>query len=624
MSGKIIANGRGVAVGLALLCLSAASAAQAQVNVTTYHYDNYRTGWNQNETTLTQSNVVEATFGLLQTVTLDDQVDAQPLIVSGLTINGSQHNVVYVATESNSVYALDASSGAVLVKTNLGNPVSYTNLPGQCNNNGPNVGIDSTPVIDLSNGIIYVVAFTWEKNTAVYRVHALSLTTLADTVTPVVVSASATLTNGSVYTFNAGVNRQRPGLLLANNTVYAGFGSFCDIAANLSRGWVLGWQAGTLTPLASNKLNDKRPKSPDNFFLSSVWMSGYGLAANAAGSIYFVTGNSDYSGTTYNHITNIAESAVTMSPDLSTVQSLFTPGNHVGLDQEDGDFGSGGLMLLPPGGGKFPDVGAAVGKDGNLYLLDTDNLHKEFGSYQVGSCWCGPSYYQGSDGVGRIVTSGNSTVGVWKLADKHKPSLSVYKQWGGVANGQFPGFFTSVSSNGTNAGTAVIWAVGRPTNNDPADIDLYAVNPDTGQPLFSEVAGQWPNTGGDSNTVPVVANGLVYVASDQMLTIFGPGGSKTAALPKIRHTDMRVALAMGEHDVYGVVTSIKGSMIVIRTRDGKELRIDATDAMRAFRFAEPSVNHALEARGNYDKSAVLQADIVLHAKDHPVMWPADR
>jgi len=145
-------------------------------------------------------------------------------------------------------------------------------------------------------------------------------------VTPVVVSASATLTNGSVYTFNAGVNRQRPGLLLANNTVYAGFGSFCDIAANLSRGWVLGWQAGTLTPLASNKLNDKRPKSPDNFFLSSVWMSGYGLAANAAGSIYFVTGNSDYSGTTYNHITNIAESAVTMSPDLSTVQSLFTPG----------------------------------------------------------------------------------------------------------------------------------------------------------------------------------------------------------------------------------------------------------------------------------------------------------
>src|ERR1700733_9892918 len=121
---------------------------EAQVNVTTYHNDSLRTGWNSNETTLTQSNVTTGSFGLLQTVSLDDQVDAEPLLVNGLSINGAPHNVVYVATENNSVYAIDASSGQVLLQTNLGAPVSWLNLPAQCNHNRPEVGINSTPVID--------------------------------------------------------------------------------------------------------------------------------------------------------------------------------------------------------------------------------------------------------------------------------------------------------------------------------------------------------------------------------------------------------------------------------------------------------------------------------------------
>src|SRR5947209_6548774 len=121
--------------------------AEAQVDVTTYHYDNLRTCWNANETTLTQSSFSSG-FGLLQSVVLDDQVDAQPLLVSGVTINGGQHNVVYVATEGNSVYGVDAQSGQVLLQTNLGSPVPYYDLPGGCGNNGPNVGINCTPVID--------------------------------------------------------------------------------------------------------------------------------------------------------------------------------------------------------------------------------------------------------------------------------------------------------------------------------------------------------------------------------------------------------------------------------------------------------------------------------------------
>jgi len=610
-------------------CLAAAllanGPAEAQVNVTTYHNDNLRTGWNSSETTLTQSNVTAGSFGLLQTVSLDDQVDAEPLLVNGLTINGAQHNVVYVATENNSVYAIDASSGQVLIQTNLGTPVSWENLPAQCNNNGPEVGIDSTPVIDTTAGVIYVISYVWQNNAAAYYLHELSLTTLQDAVTPVLISASGLLTNGSTYQFDAGVNRQRPALLLANGTIYAGFGSFCDAASNQSRGWLLGWQAGTLTPLASNKITDIRNASKNDFFLTSIWMSGYGPASSKSGSVYFVTANSDYSGNSYNRTTNIEESAAAISADLSTMEGLFTPGDHRALDACDCDFGSGGLMLLPDQPGKFPHLAVASGKEGKLYLLDADDLQKHFDAPFAGSCWCGPAYYQGSDGIGRIVSSGQTWVDVWQVAAGHgKPSLSMQSQYSNIADGQDWGFFTSVSSNGTTEGTDIVWAVGRPTDNDPAYVDLYAVDPDNGQLLFSEVAGQWLNTTGNSNIVPMVANGLVYVASDQMLTIFGPGGSRKATLPKIRFVDMRPRLAPGEHDIYGTVLAANGLLATIRERKGGVLKVDLSDAVRNANYVPPQAGHAVHARGTIDKSGLMHAVDVLHAKDRPAMWPGDR
>ncbi len=604
----------------ALICLSA-GAVRAQVNVTTYHYDTLRTGWNPNETTLTQNSF--SNFGLLQSVTLDDQVDAQPLLVSNETINGSQHNVLYVATENNSIYALDAQSGQILLQTNLGPPVPYTDLPEHCGNNGPNVGINSTPVIDPSAQTLYVIALTLQNNNPVYYLHALGLTTLSDLATPVAISASGELNNGQPYQFSAHVSRQRAGLLLANGNVYAGFASFCDFAANKSRGWVLGWNAGSLAPLASNQLNNKLATSPDNFFLSSVWMSGYGLAASSAGFIFFVTGNSDPSGNVYSKVNNISESVVEMNWNLTARQGLYTPTDHNQLDRDDEDFGSGGVMLLPPQSGNYPDLAVAAGKEGTLYLLDADNLKKAFGTYDIGRCWCGPSYYEGSDGLGRVVTSGNSTVIVWAVEGTKAPSLVGQSEYSGIANGQHGGFFTSVSSNGTTAGTAVVWAVGRPTDNDPAYVDLYAVNPDTGQLLFSDVAGQWPNTTGDANLVPVVANGLVYVASDQTLTIFGPGGGR-ARLPKIRHIDMRAPLSPGQHEIYGTVRSISSSAVVVQKRGGEQVRIDPAEAKRASHFAPPSIGQALFARGTYDKAGVLEAQTIGHAVDRPAMWPLDR
>lgn len=190
----------------------------------------------------------------------------------------------------------------------------------------------------------------------------------------------------------------------------------------------------------------------------------------------------------------------------------------------------------------------------------------------------------------------------------------------------FPGFFTSVSSNGTLAGTAIVWAVGRPTDSNPANVSLYAFDPTKGKQLFSSVAGSWPYTTGDSNIVPVVANGKVYVASNQSLAIFGLSNTsaKVPALPVPKTVDMRLPLAQGQHEIYGIVSSIAGNTIVIHTRDGRTLNVDAGAASANFDKAQPRVGHALMARGRIAADGTLKADVVLHAKDHPVMWPADR
>jgi hypothetical protein len=505
--------------------------ASAQTAVTTYHNDNYRTGWNSTETVLTPSNVSNASFGLLATVALDDQVDAHPLIVPGVNItagnNQGTHDVAYIATGNDTVYAIDANVGTVLLTASLGKPVF---APLGCNNNGPHVGVDSTPVIDTASNTLYVIAYTQDKTGPAYRLHALDLGSLVDKMTPTIVSASHTLTDGTTFNFNATYQRQRPGLLMANGNIYAGFGSFCDFAANVSRGWLLGWNASTLAPLSSNQVNDTLAASPNTFFLSSIWMSGYGPAADDSGNVLFVTGNSDYSGTTYNGVTNIQESVVKVSANLTGVLDLFTPSNQSSLDQGDTDFGSGGVLVLPDQPGSTPHLAVAAGKDGSMYFMNEDNLggystqgNNVLGTYNAGGCWCGQSYFVDTDGVARVVSSGGSQVKVWKLQTSPKPKLTEVSQTPSLRTGQSGGFFTSISSNG-NA-SPIIWALTRPVSQSNSAITLYAFNPDAGgktlTQLFHANAGAWPNYNGDSNQVPIVANGKVYVASNKQLQIFG-------------------------------------------------------------------------------------------------------
>jgi hypothetical protein len=314
-----------IAIALATFFLagSAGAAKAASTAVLTHHYDNFRTGWNQTETILTPQSVASSQFGIIATTLLDAQVDAQPLIMPNQTITGGPHpgtyEVVYVATEANTVYAINAANGQVLTGTYLGPPVPW---PLGCTNNSPTVGITSTPVIDPINGTLDLIAYTLVGGVPTYTLHALSLGDLTDKIAPVTVGASHQLSDGTPINFNAQYERQRTALLNANGKIYAAFGGFCDLSG-ITRGWLLGWNANDLTPIAANRLNDTLTTAPNGLFLSGIWMSGAGPAADNFGNIYFATGNSDPSGTAYNPVTNVSNTVAEVSPDLMQLLSKF-------------------------------------------------------------------------------------------------------------------------------------------------------------------------------------------------------------------------------------------------------------------------------------------------------------
>jgi outer membrane protein assembly factor BamB len=631
-----------LALALALAVLAPAAPTQAAgsgTNVTTYHYDNLRTGWDQTETQLTPATVGSGGFALLHQVALDEQVDAQPLFVSQVKIAGGVHDVVYVATENNTIYAIDADTGAVLVKRHYGVPVPQSALPGQCVNNSVVVGIDSTPVIDLASSTLYAIMYTYDNGSKQYfGLHALDLATLAPKAPPVEVTATNTFRNGRTVRFSAANERQRPALLESNGTIYAGFGSFCDMNANVSRGWVLGWHAGTMAPLAANRLTDRFAQSPNDFFLSSIWMAGYGIASDDRNGIFFATSNSDTSGKSYSGAYNIEESVVNQSADLTTQQSAFTPAGgadgFAALDSGDSDLGAGGVLLLPPQPGAYPNLAVAAGKRGPMYLLNRASLggiggpKVTLGAYRNDGCWCGPAYFTGSDGIGRVVTSSGHNIISWRLRTSPKTELVMENISRDLNTAQDPGFFTAISSNGTKHNSAVVWAVTRPStvNGNAYGLYLAAFDPANNlQPLFYGQAGTWAYPGvADSDAVPVIANGQVFVASYKMLSIFGikPAG---AANTNFRPAELPAPalLADAPHEVFGTVMALHPGGLTLRTRTGAALSVDIADAAKAYHVARPVVGKPSLIRGDYNANGVLVAKSVLHAKDMPLLWPAD-
>lgn len=620
-------------IGVGLLLARAAGVLAAGIAVTTYHYDNLRTGWNPAETALSAANF-PANFGLLQSVALDDQVDAQPLLVPGERIAGGVHDVVYVVTERNTVYAIDANSGQVLVSRNLGTPVI---VPLGCGNNGYYVGITSTPVLNRKSHALYVIAYVEGANGAppTYQLHSLNLATLADQVAPTTIQATQRLTDGSAYVFDATYHRQRPGLLEQNGNLYVGFGSFCDYYANLTRGWVIGYNAATLAPLAHSTLNVTLAASQTNYFLSSVWMSGFGLAGSGT-EVYFSTGNSDCnfyaspelcpSQSTYDGVTNVQESVVAMSGNLAKRQGVFTPANVFALDQGDADLGAAGVMLLPAVAGA-PNLATIVSKDGRLWLLNRDRLGSYLDVQQLpNGCWCGPSFYQGGDGISRVVTGAGATLQTWQVATSPAPHLVAEASNGVLPGIQDPGFFTTVSSNGTQPGSAILWAVSRPSQTTGLTLYAFSGTPQGGTLplLYSSPAGQWPNTGGNANVTPLVANGKVYVASYQALMIFGANGTRVPA-GRITVPEPAELPAGATRRISGRLIARAGERATLLTRSGHLQGVDLTQAQDTERVpplvvGRPYTVLAIAGPGGTD----LQAIAVTRAKPAEAAWPVDR
>jgi hypothetical protein len=284
-------------------------------------------------------------------------------------------------------------------------------------------------------------------------------------------------------------------------------------------------------------------------YLSSIWMSGFGLAADSSGSIFFVTGNSGAHYSPPTNYLNLQESVVKVAPDLSSVVDVFTPRNL--LEGGDPDFGAGGALLLPDQSESSFHLAVAAGKDGNMYLLDRDKLGglspsgppasiiggSPIPARQIApalaangsfpNSMAGPAYFMGADGVGRVVSSGDKAM-VWKVATSasNTPMLQI-DTWADLSGKsphriQAPGFFPTVSSNGTREGSTIVWAVERPLNFGTMEVTLHAIDPSKNDAvIFSHPAGIWPHANANANIVPVVSNGKVFVASYKELEIFG-------------------------------------------------------------------------------------------------------
>lgn len=356
---------------LMLMLLLARVPMQAQTPVTTWHYDNARTSANTTETLLTPSNVNSRTFGKLFTQPVDGFVVAQPLYLPGISISSQgTHNVVFVATMHDSVYAFDAENpnASPLWMTSILalSPAGATTVPATVKQatgttGWSEVGIVSTPVIDPATGTFYLVAETYENGQVVHRLHALDVSTGQEKLGgPATIAATYTL-NGVTSTFKDFFQLNRPGLLLANGHIYVAFGSNCCNA--YSQGWVMSYNAATLQQEGAY---DAEPGKT----LASIWQMGAGISADSSGNIYAQTGEGFYAPGT-----NLSTSVLKLS-QIGTTLSLadwFTPFNHQYLSANDQGLAQG-VLILPDQPGPVPHELIAIGKQGTVYVLNRDSM----------------------------------------------------------------------------------------------------------------------------------------------------------------------------------------------------------------------------------------------------------
>jgi hypothetical protein len=521
-------------------------------SVLTYHNDNARTGANTNETQLTLANVNARSFGLRLKYPVDGYIYGQPLFVPGIQIPGQGiHDVVYVATENDSVFAFDANSDAgpnhgLLWHANLGqgiNIVTNHEFGGRYHDNVlqdmlPRVGVTGTPVIDPDSGTFFVVALTREVTivTNYYqRLHALNLATGQEQAnSPVMVKASfpgigVGSSNGAV-TFETRQQNERCALTLAGGILYIAYSSYAD--TDPYHGWIIGFDDHTLQPLPRYVFNTT-PNATSAVFGAhagegALWMGGNGLCVDANTNLFFETANGSFDADVGGGDYGDSFMRLSTSNGLA-VADFFTPFNQASMQSSDADLGSGGPVLLPDdaGSAEHPHLIVGAGKEGKVYLVDRDHMghynaaddHQIVQSFAagVGSIFSTPAYfnhtiyYQGIGGVMKAFTISNGMFDVTAAS----ASLTTFSGFGTTP---------SISANGTS--NPIVWTIqsDAATRSGPAVLHAYNATNLAEELYNSSQLFSRDNPGNAVKmTVPTIADGKVFVGCQDTLAIFGNG-----------------------------------------------------------------------------------------------------
>ncbi|MGO9933343.1 MAG: pyrrolo-quinoline quinone [Steroidobacteraceae bacterium] len=503
------------------------SAQPAGTDVTTYKYDLSRSGLNPSESALTVANVTSASFGLLRTLSVDGRVDAQPLYLSQLSISGAAHDVVFAATEHDSVYAFDADSGAMLWHVSLLAAGESTSGDQGCGQITPEIGVTSTPVIDRSagaHGAIFAVAMS--KDAALnyhQRLHALDITTGAELPGgPTEITAAYPSPGGGSISFDPGQHAERAALLLANGTIYTSWTSHCD--GQPYSGWVIAFAESSLA--ISGVLNAAASSSAG----PAIWMSGGGPAADSAGNIYLLTANGAFETTldanSFPTGKDFGNSFLKISSASAGLNILdyFAMSNEVAESNADQDLGSGGEMLLPDltdSSNTVRHLVIGAGKDGNIYVVDRDsmgkfnpnsnNIFQMLNGVLPGGIWSTPAYFNGTVYYGDVS-------GTLKAFPISSAMLASAPQSQSATQFTFPGTAPSVSANGTANG--IVWAH---ENTNPAVLHAYDAT-NLAHEIYnsSQAAGNRDQFGaGNKYVTPTVADGKVFVGTTNSIAVFG-------------------------------------------------------------------------------------------------------
>jgi hypothetical protein len=502
-------------------------------DVVTYHNDVARTGQNLNESILTPAIVSVTTFGKIGFFAVDGKVDAQPLHLSSVSIpGGGVHDVLYVATEHDSVYAMDAVTGAVLWRTSLLGAGETTSDTRSCGQVVPEIGITSTPVIDRSrgpNGVIYVVAMSKNSSgTYFQRIHALDAALGSEmfggpqTVQASFPGSGAGSSNGSVI-FDAKQYEERAGLLLVNGQIVTTWTSHCDI--DPYTGWIIAFDAGTLARTSVLNITPNGSRG-------GIWMAGAGPAADPQGNVYLLDGNGTFdttlTATGFPNLGNFGNAFVKIATAGGlSVADYFATFDTVSASNADTDLGSGGAMVLPDlvdATGRTRHLAVGAGKDSHIYVVDRDAMGKFNASsnqnYQDitgalgGSVFSMPAYFN------NVVYYGASGRQL-KAFPVTNARLSLAATSASAASFGFPGTTPSISASG--AANGIVWAV---QNTNPAVLHAYDAG-DLSRELYN--SNQAANSrdafgAGNKFITPTIVNGRVYVGTTNGVAAFGRFG----------------------------------------------------------------------------------------------------